>query len=125
MIISLIKHLLGLARYLTKHGWVGILEVVCDNSLEFKLYFITLLKDFDIKPRPTKAENLQGNSPVERIYQVVQNMIKTKQLESYKFDHIDPWGEILSSVGWAIRALYHSTFASDTCTISIRKGYAL
>ena len=36
-------------------------------------------------------------------------MIKTKQLESYEFDHIDPWGEILSSVGWAIRASYHST----------------
>jgi hypothetical protein len=70
---------------------------------------MTLLKDFDIKPRPTTAENPQGNSPVERIHQVVQNMIKTKELESYEFDFIDPWGEILSSVGWAIRASYHST----------------
>ena len=32
---------------------------------------MTLPKDFDIKPRPTTAENQQGNSPVERIHQVV------------------------------------------------------
>lgn len=84
-------------------------EVVCDNGSEFKLHFKALLKDFDIKPRPTTAENPQGNSPVERIHQVVQNMIRTKELDSYEFDHLDPWGEILSSVGWAIRASYHST----------------
>ena len=84
-------------------------EVVCDNGSEFKLHFMTLLKDFDIKPRPTTAENPQGNSPVERVHQVVQNMIRTKELDSYEFDYIDPWGEILSSVGWAIRASYHST----------------
>ena len=28
---------------------------------------------------------------------------------SHVFDFIDPWGEILSSVAWAIRASYHST----------------
>ena len=84
-------------------------EVVCDNGSECKLYFMTLLKDYDIKPRPTTAENPQGNSPVERIHQVIQNMIRTKELDSYEFDYIDPWGEILSSVGWAIQESYHST----------------
>lgn len=84
-------------------------EVVCDNGSEFKLNFMTLLKDFDIKPKPTTAENPQGNSPVERIHQVVQNMIKTKELDTLIFDYIDPWAEVLSSVAWAIRASYHST----------------
>ena len=36
-------------------------------------------------------------------------MIKTHKLDDYVFDYIDPWGEILSSVVWAIRASYHST----------------
>ena len=53
-------------------------KVVFDNGSEFKIHFMRLLKDFDIKPRPTTVENPQGNSPVERIHQVVHDMIKTK-----------------------------------------------
>ena len=33
----------------------------------------------------------------------------TKDLNERVLDHIDPWGEILSSIAWAIRASYHST----------------
>ena len=87
-------------------------EIIFDNGSEFKMHFMTLLKDFDIKPKPTTVENPQGNSPVERIHQVVQNMIKTKELDKFIFDYIDPWAEILSSVAWAIRASYHSTLMS-------------
>jgi hypothetical protein len=67
------------------------------------------LKDFDVKATLTTVENPQANSPVERIHQVIQNMLAVKDLESQTFDFIDPWGEILSSVAWAIRASYHST----------------
>jgi transposase InsO family protein len=87
-------------------------EIIFDNGSEFKMHFMTLLKDFDIKPKPTTVENPQGNSPVERIHQVVQNMIKTKQLDKFILDYIDPWAEILSSVAWAIRASYYSTLMS-------------
>ena len=87
-------------------------EIIFDNGSEFKMHFMTLLKDFEIKPKPTTVENPQGNSPVERIHQVVQNMIKTKELDKFIFDYIDPWAEILSSVAWAIRALYHLTLMS-------------
>ena len=43
-------------------------EIIFDNGSEFKMHFMTLLKDFDIKLRPATVENLQGNSPVERIH---------------------------------------------------------
>lgn len=84
-------------------------QIIFDNRSEFKMHFVTLLKDFDIKPIPTTAINPQGNSPVERIHQVVHNMIKTKELDTFIFDYIQPWGEILSLVRWAINALYYST----------------
>ena len=61
-----------------------------------------LLKDFDNKPRPTTVENPQGNSPVEIIFQVVHDMINTKELDKLFFDYINPWGEVLSSVALAI-----------------------
>ena len=78
---------------------------------------MTLLKDFDIKPKPITVENPQGNSPVERIHQVVQDMIRTKELDKLVFDYIDPWAKVLSSVAWAIRASYHSTLQAMTAKL--------
>lgn len=84
-------------------------QVVFDNGSEFKRNFVPLLKDFDVKPKVTTIKNPQGNSPVERIHQVIGNMLLTKKLSTRIFDHIDPWGDIISSVAWAIRASYHHT----------------
>lgn len=83
-------------------------KVILDNGSEFKKDFLVLLKDFDIKATLTTVENPQANAPVERVHQVIQHMLATKDLENMEYDFIDPWGEILSSVAWAIRASYHS-----------------
>ena len=93
-----------LSRYPRPH------RVVFDNGSEFKRDFVPLLKDFDIKPVLTSIKNPQSNAPVERVHQVLHNMIVTKDLDGRTFDYIDPWGEILSSIAWAVRASHHSTF---------------
>ena len=93
-----------LSRYPRPH------RVVFDNGSEFKRDFVPLLKDFDVKPVLTSIKNPQSNAPVERVHQVLHNMIVTKDLDGRTFDYIDPWGEILSSVAWAVRASHHSTF---------------
>ena len=36
-------------------------------------------------------------------------MFVTKDLSNQIFDYIDPWGETLSSIAWAVQALHHST----------------
>jgi transposase InsO family protein len=87
-------------------------EVIFDNGSEFKKDFLPLLQDFKIKPKCTTVENPQANGAVERIHQVVRDMIVTKDLNEVVFDLIDPWGPILSSVAYAIRASYHSTLAA-------------
>ena len=46
---------------------------------------------------------------LERIHQVVADMLRTHDLENYEFDHEDPWTDILASVAWAIRSSVHST----------------
>ena len=84
-------------------------RVVFDNGSEFKKDFVLLLKDFDIKPVLTSIKNPQSNAPVERVHQVLHNMIVRKDLDSQIFDYIDPCGEILSSVAWAVHASHHST----------------
>ena len=36
-------------------------------------------------------------------------MLVTKDLDNKLFDHIDPWGETLAYIAWALRASYHHT----------------
>ena len=84
-------------------------KVVFDNGSEFKKDFQILLKDWGIKPKCTTVKNPQANAPVERIHQVLKNMLRTKELQDQTFNYVDTWGSILASIAWAIRASYHST----------------
>ena len=49
-----------------------------DNKSEFKQDFTNLLKDLDIKHNLTAINNPQDNSPVERVHEVILNMLVTK-----------------------------------------------
>jgi hypothetical protein len=84
-------------------------KVIFDNGSEFKKNFVPLLKDFSIKPTVTSVKNPQSNAIVERIHQVIDSMIKTQNLEGQVLDYIDPFGELISSIGWAVRSSYHRT----------------
>ena len=84
------------------------MKVVYDHGSEFKLHFKNLVLDYGIKPSPITAKNPQANAIVERVHQVVQNMLRTKDLNNHVFDYHDPWSEMLSSIAWAIRTSYHS-----------------
>ena len=68
-----------------------------------------MLKDFDTKPVLATTRNPKYNDPVERVHQVILNMLVTKDLDKNVFDYIDPWGETLAYITWTIRASYHRT----------------
>ena len=87
-------------------------KVVFDNGYDFKRDYTPLLNDFGIKPVPTTIKNPQANAMVERGHQVVLNMLSTKDLDNKVLYHIDPWGETLASIAWAISASYHRTIMS-------------
>ena len=84
-------------------------KVIFDNGNEFKKDFLPLLRDFSIKPTPTTIKNPQANSILERIHQVLGNMLRTKDLQTHEFDDLDPWSELLASAAWAIRSTHHTT----------------
>ena len=56
----------------------------------------------------SSVENPQDNAPVERVHQVILNMLFTKDVDNKFFDYIDPWGETLASIAWVIMVSYHS-----------------
>ena len=87
-------------------------KVVFDKSSDFKRDFTPFLKDFDIKPVLTSINNPQSNAPVERLHQVIINMLVTKNIYNKVFDYIYPWGETIASIAWTIRASYRNTIMS-------------
>ena len=78
-----------------------------DNGSDFKIYFIPLIKDYTIKSVLMSVKNPQANNMVERVHQVILNMLLTKDLDNKVFGYIDPWGETIAYIAWEIRASYH------------------
>ena len=81
-------------------------KVLFDNRSGFKQYFNPLLKHFGIKSVLTTIKNPQHNALVERVRQVVLNMLFLKYIDNKIFDHIYPRGETLASIAWAVIASY-------------------
>ena len=53
-------------------------KAIFDIGNEFKKYFLPLLEDLSIIPTHTTIENPQANAVLERIHQVIGNMVRTK-----------------------------------------------
>ena len=83
-------------------------EIIYDHGSEFQSHFKNLILEYGIKPKPISVKNPQANAMVERVHQVLQNMLRAKNLSNHVFDYYDPWGQILASVAWAVRSSYHS-----------------
>ena len=101
--ISQIFNNTWLSRYLRPR------KVIFDNGNKLKKDFLPLLKDFSIRPTPTTIKNPQANSILERVHQVLGNMLTTKNLQKYDFDDMDPWSELLGPVASAIYSTHHTT----------------
>ena len=103
---SRVSHLFNntcLRRYPVPH------KFAFDNIYEFKIQFTPLLKYLYIDPVLTTIKNQQANTPVERVKQVILNMLVTKDLANKVFYYINPLGKTLASITWAIRDFYHRT----------------
>jgi hypothetical protein len=57
------------------------IQVTFDNGSELKSVFKEMCDNLGIKCRPTSSCNPQGNSVIERIHQVMGNMLRAFELE--------------------------------------------
>ena len=67
------------------------------------------MKYFDIKPLLRKIKNPQENARMERVRQIIFNILVTKYLAIKVFNYIYPWDETLAYMAYEIRASYHFT----------------
>ena len=63
----------------------------------------------EIRNRPPTVKNPQANGILERVYGVINDMLRTNDLDNQSFDSVDPWGELLANIAWVLRSLTHST----------------
>ena len=69
-------------------------------------------QDYGIKGKPITVRNPQANAIVERIHQVIGNIIRTFELENNYLDEENPWKGILSVTAFAVRSTFHTTLQS-------------
>jgi hypothetical protein len=83
-------------------------HIIYDNGSEFKLHFGYLCKSYGIKCKPTTVKNPQVNGILERVHQVLGQMLSMAELDMADSVTPDDIDVFLYNVAWAIRSTYHT-----------------
>jgi hypothetical protein len=73
--------------------------------------FQELLSSYRIVPSPTTIQNPQANSILERVHQVIGNMLHARNLTD------SLWIDLLPAVAFAIRGTFHTTLQATPCQL--------
>jgi transposase InsO family protein len=89
-------------------------QITFDRGSEFigQDFQHMIKNDYGVKAKPITVRNPQANAIVERIHQVIGNIIRTFELEDNYIEESDPWKGILCATAFAIRSTYHTTLQS-------------
>ena len=96
-------------EWFSRYPWPT--QVTFDRGSEFiGQHSQKLIKeDYGVKAKPITVRNPQSNTIVERVHQLIGNIIRTFKLESNYLDEDDPWKSILSAIAFAGRSTFHTT----------------
>ena len=96
-------------EWFSRYPWPT--QVTFDRGSEFigKDFQKMIKQDYGVKAKPITVRNPQANAIVERVHQVIGNMIRTFELEKNYLDEEDPWKGVLSATAFAVRSTYHTT----------------
>ena len=65
--------------------------------------------DLGIKRILMSIKKPQANAPVERVNQVILNILVLEDLSNKVLAYINPWSETLPAIAWVIRDSYYCT----------------
>jgi transposase InsO family protein len=96
-------------EWFSRYPWPS--QITYDRGSEFigHEFQDMIVNDYGIKRKPITVRNPQANAIVERIHQVIGNIIRTFELQTNYLDEDDPWKGILSATAFAVRSTYHTT----------------
>ena len=87
--------------------------MIYDNGSEFKLHFEHLCESYGIKRKPTTVKNPQANAILERVHQVLGQMLRTSELDMADSVSPDDVDVFLDNAAWAIRSTYHTVLKAS------------
>ena len=65
--------------------------------------------EYGIKNKPASPRNPHANEIIERIHQVLGNLVRTYNLQETYVDDTEPWMGILVAAALALKYTYHRT----------------
>ena len=83
-----------------------------DGGSEFKSVFAETIANYGLEAAITTAYNPQSNGIIERVHQVINDALRTFELEERELDEKDPWTPFLQATCFAIRSTYHTTLGA-------------
>ena len=97
--------------WLTRYPWPT--QIIMDRGTEFMAEFSDMIQnEYGIKKKLISTRNPQANSVIERVHQVIGNMLRTFEVQKHELDTDDPWGGILSAIMFAVRSTFHTTLSA-------------
>ena len=66
-------------------------------------------QEYGIQTKHASSENPQAKATIERIHQVLGNLVHSYNLQETYVDYADPWMGILAAADFAVRSTYHRT----------------
>ena len=81
-----------LSRYPRPEG------IIFDNGTKFKKDFQYIFDDYGVAPRPTTIKNPQVNAILERVHQVLSNILCCKNITNLDLNPKDPWSKSIGVV---------------------------
>ena len=88
-------------------------QIIYDNGSEFKLHFAALCDSYGIKRKPTSVKNPQANAILERVHQVLGQMLRTSEIDMANSVSPDDVDVFLDNAAWAIRSTYHTVLKAS------------
>ncbi len=82
--------------------------IIYNNGSEFKLNFEYLCETYGIKRKPTTVKNPQANAILERLHQVLGQMLRTSKLNMANTITPDDVDVFLDNAAWAICSTHHT-----------------
>ena len=84
-------------------------QVFFDNRYELKMRLHYFAKGLSYKPVLITIKTHKLTIWLDRVHQVILNILVTKDTDNKVFDHVYPWVKNLASIEWSIKASYHRT----------------
>ena len=96
-------------EWFTRYPWPD--KCIFDHGSKFlgREFQDLLKKEYNVKTKPITVKNPQANAVLERVHQVLGNLIRTFELKERNLNKDDSWSGILAVVAWAIHSTFYTT----------------